>query len=482
MRSAPRIQGDFFDETVYGRLLPEEDELLAIRKQIDLSYVEEETADLYSDGGRPAYPASVLFKMLFLEYYANLSDVQVAHQCRYNLLYRAFVGLGIEEQTPDDTTLVVFRRRLGEERFHRLFDRLIAQCQGKGLLQGRLKIVDATHVIARVAIPNTVNLLRQARRRVVRAIEKQEEGLRQDLTSRFSTEGTLHGVPTAAVLQEEVQLSETLVAESQPYGEEVAREVSLLKQILHPQEGDKVVSVVDPEARFGHKSPRKTFVGYKVHVAEDSSELVTSLEVLKGNEHEGHRLPQLLAQEQAKGVCQTALVADGLYNSASNRELITKAGMVGYIPLSKRRIKSRHFRYHPAKDSVVCPAGETSIGSSRQGLGTLYTFSPGQCLSCQEQAGCPSLNGGRVRVYLSDNLREAWAMPSDSLSTIEQERKRIERKFGEAKQWHYLGYARYWGKSKMVIQALMTFFVINAKRIIKLLSGKDNKVAAASAS
>jgi len=73
-------------------------------------------------------------------------------------------------------------------------------------------------------------------------------------------------------------------------------------------------------------------------------------------------------------------------------------------------------------------------------------------------------------------------MPSDSLSTIEQERKRIERKFGEAKQWHYLGYARYWGKSKMVIQALMTFFVINAKRIIKLLSGKDNKVAAASAS
>jgi hypothetical protein len=252
---------------------------------------------------------------------------------------------------------------------------------------------------------------------------------------------------------------------------------------VHPQEGDKVVSVVDPEARFGHKSPQKTFVGYKVHVAEDSSELVTSLEMLKGNEHEGHCLPQLLAQEQAKGVFQAALVADGLYNSASNRELITRAGMVGYIPLSKRRIKSRHFHYDLANDSVVCPAGETSIGSSRQGLGTLYTFSPGQCLSCQEQSGCPSLNGGRVRVYLSDNLREAWAMPSDSINTIEQERKRVERKFGEAKQWHCLGHARYWGKSKIGIQALMTFFVINAKRIVKLLSGKaDRVVAVASAS
>jgi IS5 family transposase len=482
MRSAPSIQGDFFDETVYGRLLPEEDELLAIKQQIDLSYVEEETADLYADSGRPAYPAIVLFKMLFLEYYANLSDVQVARQCQYNLLYRVFVGLGIEDQTPDDTTLVVFRRRLGEKRFRRLFDRLIAWCQEQGLLEGRLKIVDATHVVARVAIPNSVNLLRQARRQVIRAIEKQEGRLRADLTSRFSIEGALHGVPTAAVLCEEVQLSETLVSESQPYGEVVAQEVSLLKQILHPQEGDKVVSVVDPEARFGHKSPQKTFVGYKVHVAEDSSELVTSLEVLKGNEHEGHCLPQLLAQEQTKGVFQAALVADGLYNSASNRELITQAGMVGYIPLSKRRIKSRHFRYDVANNSIVCPAGETSIGSSRQGLGTLYTFSPSQCLSCEEQLGCPSLNGGRVRVYLSDNLRGAWAMPSDSMTTIEQERKRVERKFGEAKQWHHLGHARYWGKSKIGIQALMTFFVINVKRMLKLLSGKADRVAVASAS
>jgi IS5 family transposase len=63
--------------------------------------------------------------MLFLEYYANLSDVLVARQCRYNLLYRAFVGLGVGGPTPDDTTLVVFRQRLGEERFWCLFDPLV---------------------------------------------------------------------------------------------------------------------------------------------------------------------------------------------------------------------------------------------------------------------------------------------------------------------------------------------------------------------
>lgn len=109
-------------------MLPEEDELLDIRDRVDLSWVEEETAGLYADTGRSAYPAGVLFRMLFLEYYANLSAVQVARQCRYNLLYRTFVGLGVRDSTPDDTTLVVFRRRLGEKRFRRLFDRLATQC------------------------------------------------------------------------------------------------------------------------------------------------------------------------------------------------------------------------------------------------------------------------------------------------------------------------------------------------------------------
>jgi hypothetical protein len=68
------------------------------------------------------------------------------------------------------------------------------------------------------------------------------------------------------------------------------------------------------------------------------------------------------------------------------------------------------------------------------------------------------------------------------MSTIEQERKRVERKFGEAKQWPHLGHARYWGKSKIRIQALMTFFVINVKRMLKLHSGKADRVTVASAS
>ena len=87
--------------------------------------------------------------------------MEVVKQLRFNVLFRYFSGIKIEDPLPDDTSLVVFRRRLGEERFERIFDEFIKQCKKKDLLKERLKAVDATHIVADVAIPNTVNLLRE---------------------------------------------------------------------------------------------------------------------------------------------------------------------------------------------------------------------------------------------------------------------------------------------------------------------------------
>lgn len=48
----------------------------------------------------------------------------------------------------------------------------------------------------------------------------------------------------------------------------------------------------------------------------------------------------------------------------------------------------------------------------------------------------------------------------------------VKRKFGEAKKWHGLSRPRYRGKWRVAIQALMTFLVLNVKRIIKLFKEK----------
>jgi hypothetical protein len=62
---------------------------------------------------------------------------------------------------------------------------------------------------------------------------------------------------------------------------------------------DRVLSVVDPEMRCGHKSKRQAWAGYKVHIAEESnSELITEVGVRPANEYDAGAAPDLLKRQR----------------------------------------------------------------------------------------------------------------------------------------------------------------------------------------
>ncbi|MGB4337954.1 MAG: transposase, partial [Bacillota bacterium] len=84
-------QQSFVDLEILSRMIPSDHPLVAIHESVDFSFVTNAVADLYSaTEGRPSYPPEVLFRVLFLEIWANLSDVQVCRELQYNLLYRWF--------------------------------------------------------------------------------------------------------------------------------------------------------------------------------------------------------------------------------------------------------------------------------------------------------------------------------------------------------------------------------------------------------
>jgi IS5 family transposase len=465
-------QGNFFDEYVYGNMVPEDHILVKIKGALDFSFVEEETKDLYSrDFGRPAFPAEVMFRMLFLEFFYNLSDVEVSRQCQYNILYRWFVGLKIEDRVPDDTSLVVFRRRVGEERFERLFARVVEKAKEEGLLRERYKIVDATAVVADVAIPNTVNLLRQGRRVIIKEIAKREPLSAQRLESEYMSREKLWQKPRKEELVKEIEIGRRFIEEVRGrYGEEIEEKVEALEGVLAPGRGqEKIVSFIDFEARHGRKSPKRMFSGYKAHIAEDESEIVTSCDVLSGNRHEGHELPQLLEMEKEKGIKAEAVVADGLYDSGENRGRIHEEGMKAYIPFRGERKWMEKFTYFPEEDQVVCAIGKKTIGKIPQENGMLYYFSAQDCRSCSRLRKCVRQNQVRMTVWISDDYKQKIADDGEGRREALRLRKMVERKFGEAKKWHGMGRARYRGRAKVKIQVLMTFLVLNVKRMTRLL-------------
>ena len=98
-----------------------------------------------SGPGRPGYQALVLFKALLLQSLYGLSDVELEEALADRLSFRKFVGLSLEDDVPDSTTLCRFRNLLiGEQRLEKLFAELDRQLEKAGVILKRGTMLDAT--------------------------------------------------------------------------------------------------------------------------------------------------------------------------------------------------------------------------------------------------------------------------------------------------------------------------------------------------
>jgi len=77
------------------------------------------------------------------------------------------------------------------------------------------------------------------------------------------------------------------------------------------------------------------------------------------------------------------------------------------------------------------------------------------------------------RTAKQDANRQRWIeLEADArYQERKRQRYRVEQPFGIAKQWHGFERCRYLGLDRYRIQALLTFMVVNVKRLVKLLTG-----------
>ena len=100
-------------------------------------------------GGRPAYDAVLIFKMLVLQALYNLSDDQVEYQIKDRLSFMRFLGLSISHRIPDAKTVWLYRERLKDAgAIEQLFTRFDEVLKSRGYLAMGGQIVDASIIQA----------------------------------------------------------------------------------------------------------------------------------------------------------------------------------------------------------------------------------------------------------------------------------------------------------------------------------------------
>jgi transposase len=130
--------------------IPEDHNLRRLNRVLDLSFIHEAVRAQYcQNNGRPSVDPEVIIRLFLIQAIDGIPHVrELMRQVQVNLAYRWFIGYSLNELLPDHSTLSKALVRLGDEIFNKLFERSIAQCQGSGLIEGRVLHVDATTIRA----------------------------------------------------------------------------------------------------------------------------------------------------------------------------------------------------------------------------------------------------------------------------------------------------------------------------------------------
>ena len=171
LKALSYVPASELDERVFAATVPEDHYLRLVKAAVNFDRCRDILAAAYcSDQGRPAVEPLLLLKLEFLEYHYNLFDRQVMEQSRYNMAFRWFLDLSLESPLPHHTLLTYFRERLGSQKHQAIFDEIVGQARRRGLVKDRLRLKDATHMIANIAIPSTIRLVSQIQERLLRAL------------------------------------------------------------------------------------------------------------------------------------------------------------------------------------------------------------------------------------------------------------------------------------------------------------------------
>jgi transposase len=262
--------------------------------------------------GQRSIPPGIYFRMLLVGYFEGIDSQRgIAWRCADSLSLREFLGLPLNESSPDHSTLSLTRRRLPPEVFTEVFQFVLKIAAEKKLLSGKTVGVDSTTLEADAAMKSIIR-------------RDTGEGWKTYVTRLMQEEGVI-------------------AAEEEPTDEEIRRFDKKRKD--KKVSNDQWVSPTDPEAKITKMKDGTTHLAYKAeHVVDLDSDLLLAAEIRPATDAD----PQTLVDSvlQAEENLQTAgvenpgieeVVADKGYHSVQTLELCQSLGLRTYIPEPQRR-------------------------------------------------------------------------------------------------------------------------------------------------
>ena len=437
-------------------LMPREHFLRKLEAALDLSFVYEETAPLYSKKyGRPAIDPVVIVKYLLVGFlYGIPSERQIERRVQTDIALRWYLGLDLFDRVPDHSTVSQLRRRKPSFRkvFRRLFEEVVGQCVEKGLVSGRVVGVDSTHVRANAsrASEELVEVAEEAGVYWERLDDYEEEGL-EELERRTGK-----------------------------------RRKKRTKQIKRDnRRTHKRVSRTDPESGHLKRPGKPEGPHYLAHQAVDSDYgIIVGQTVTAGDVNDSVQFLGLIEHIHENVVPIQAAAADAAYDFPLAHRALGELGIGFFVRPQKTAARVSvqftrdDFCRDENRDVYLCPIGKElclrRLARSASGLFWEYQADKRDCALCplREKCLCESDKRGARKVsvsyFASDRQRNLERRSSPEYrEALKLRQVWCEGSFSAQKREHNLARVLRRGLEAAEDHCLLSATALNLKRMIK---------------
>lgn len=454
------------------------------------------------DNGRPALEPVVMLGVVIFQFLERTPDRQTAELVKYHLGWKLALNLELGAKSFHPTSLVEFRRRLLEHDKARLaFEVVLGALQAEGLVprKGRQRL-DSTHVLGLVAEMSKLESMRETIRLALIELAGELGEERPDFWALIWERYVEHKLDyrsADAVLKEKHQQAghdaHELLQWLEPLPAVIrdGRQASLLREVfgqyyvvsetkptpVKSRPPGAIQNPHDPEAKWSAKGKgkeQKTWVGYKVQVAESIGprpteknepmrNFLTSVVTQEATASEDAGMKATLQAQADMGLERpTELLVDAGYVSA---EAIVEAHAEGCDLVGPAKPSrgpeggncAEDFEVNVEERRAVCPAGHNNAQCSRlveQATGKVcYRFEWGAtCIGCALSLSCTGKENGRRTLVVGEHHTALQArrkeQKTEEFTERMHDRNAIEGTHSELVRGHGQRRARYRGLDK----------------------------------